>query len=312
MKNVRYLYPALTTRNFGDYVIDYACKYILGQHFPPPVAICDINHDKLTSCKFDCIIIPGITHLTNHSVPGLKVLAKSTSPAFALSASIWLPLPAAGYLLRSRVIFQRPAPAPDLSVARTFASPIGARDPYTYDLLRNSGIDTLYTGCASLLLPSDNVGDDGYILFSFGRGHVRAQVRAGIALAKKNHVVGICHEVDEYRQYRAAGWNLPLVTFRGDTDLYLSYFKRAKLVITGRLHGALPSLAFGKRVFYFGTRDTRTTILDDLGVPIHSYGEILTAPCRASDSFNRAVIPRFKHNWDNLMKCIEARCEGAT
>src|SRR5690606_33271382 len=109
-------------------------------------------------------------------------------------------------------------------------------------------------------------------LFSFGRGHLRKQVHEGRKLADNTNIIGICHEPgNEFERIRAAGWNLPLVTFDGDVQRYLSYFKRASMIVTGRLHGALPGIAYEKPVMYFGTNDTRTTLLDDLGVRIYGY-----------------------------------------
>jgi len=82
--------------------------------------------------------------------------------------------------------------------------------------------------------------------------------------------------------------------------------------VTGRLHGALPALAFGKRVFYFGTRDTRTSLFDDLGVPIHDWSDLPSAVRRASADFNRALPGRFLENWQRLLEHIvaESRRQG--
>jgi hypothetical protein len=192
------------------------------------------------------------------------------------------------------------------------ASPVGARDPFTHALLARNGIETLYTGCATVMLPPDGVADDGYVLMSFGRGFVRTQTRAGHALARTHDVIGICHEVGDEERYRAAGWRLPLVTYRGDVEMYLTYFKRASLVVTGRLHGALPGLAYGKKVFCYGKRDSRTTILDDLGVPLHSHSDIPAAPQRASGAFNKAIVELYRRNWDRMCEVIERRRRPTT
>ncbi|MCH7477665.1 MAG: polysaccharide pyruvyl transferase family protein [SAR324 cluster bacterium] len=139
----------------------------------------------------------------------------------------------------------------------------------------------------------------------------RGQTAFAHRLRKDHHVVGICHETHDYSRYMAAGWSLPLVTFSGDLELYLSYFKRAHVVITGRLHGALPSLAYGKPVYYYGTRDSRTTLLDDLGVPIHDYSDLDRAVERASAGFNRYVAEQFRTNLDRIVEQIVARHGGS-
>jgi hypothetical protein len=308
MSTLRYLYPKVVTRNYGDHVIDRAVRAMLSRRFRDPAAECNVREGSYPPGDFDCLIIPGITHLTAGACPALDRVGELPFPTYCMSGNVWQRPEASGILIRTRVI--RPggrAPAPDLRVARAMANPVGARDPFTYALLSRNGIEALYTGCATLMLPADGVADDGYVLMSFGRGFVRTQTRAGHALARRHHVIGICHEDGDEERYRAAGWRPPLVTYRGDVEMYLSYFKRASLVVTGRLHGALPALAYGKKVFCYGTRDSRTTLLDDLGVPIHSYAEVGAAPQRASAAFNRGLVEVFDRNWDRLCDAIERR-----
>jgi hypothetical protein len=54
-------------------------------------------------------------------------------------------------------------------------------------------------------------------------------------------------------------------------------------------------------VFYFGTRDSRTTILDDLGVRIHGYHELGGAIENASSGFNRYLLEYFRTNMDKWL-----------
>lgn len=309
MSSLRYVYPEVVTTNFGDRVIDLAVRGLLAQRLPEPAARCDPRAGAFPSGEFDCLLIPGVTHLTAGQCPGLERVRALPYPTYCLSGSIWQPLPPPGVLVRTRVLRRR-RPDPDLRVARLMAAPIGARDPFTHALLSRHGIPSLYTGCATLMLPPDGVADDGFLLMSFGRGQVRAQTRAGYALARTRDVIGICHEVGDEERYRAAGWRLPLVTYRGDLEAYLSYFKRARLVVTGRLHGALPALAYGKKVFCYGRRDTRTTLLDDLGVRIHPLADVPAAPRRASATFNRGLLALQRENWDRLLEVIERGRRG--
>lgn len=302
--NLRYLFPAARTTNFGDYVIHYAVERMLTRFVPGAAARWDIESGKLPEVEADCLLIPGITHLTAGERPALERLGELPLPAYCLSGCIWQPEQHPGFLLRTRVLRRGPVEAPDLRVARAMQPPVGARDPFTYESLRRAGIETVYTGCATLLLPADGVADDGYVLFSLGRGRVREQTVAARLLAREHNVVGICHEAGDEERYRAAGWELPLVNWRGDVELYLSYFKRASVVVTGRLHGALPALAYGKRIFYFGTRDTRTSLFDDLGVPVHDWSELPSAVRRASPDFNRALPGYFLENWRRLLERI--------
>jgi hypothetical protein len=307
VEDVRYVYPKVVTANFGDYVIDHAVRLIIAEHLPAPAGECDIPAGVFPGGSFDAMVIPGITHLTAGQCQGIERVTDLPYPTYCLSGSIWQQLPRPGLLLRSRVVKVGRAREPDLAISRRMAQPVGARDPYTYRTLTEQGIHALYTGCATLMLPATGVGDDGYVLFSLGRGHIRTQTWAAHRLARKHDVIGICHEPCDFERYRAAGWRLPLVTYQGDVELYLSYFRRARVVVTGRLHGALPGLAYGKKVFVFGDRDTRTTLLDDLGVRIHGYGQLLRSVELASSAHNRALVAVFRKNWEKLCGEVRAR-----
>lgn len=308
--NLSYYFPLSRTTNFGDYVIHHAVEQLLARFVPPPAARWDIESGILPGTDAECLLVPGITHLTAGERPALERLVELPLPAYCLSGCVWQRQVDPGFLIRTRVVRWREQPAPDLRVARAFRAPIGARDPFTFELLQRAGIETCYTGCATLFLAADGVGDDGYTLFSLGRGRVREQTQAARLLGRERPVIGICHEIGDEERYRAAGWDLPLVNWRNDVGLYLSYFKRASLVVTGRLHGALPALAYGKRVFYFGTRDTRTSLLDDLGVTIHDWSELPAAAERASNVFNRALAEHFTTNWQRLLERIVADTRG--
>lgn len=109
-----------------------------------------------------------------------------------------------------------------------------------------------------------NNHNDDYCLFSFSRENIKEQVKVARQLSKKYRIVGICHEIKDYNIIKSLGWNFPLVDYEGDIQKYLSYFLNAEIVITGRLHGLLPSIAFNKKIIYFGNDDSRTTILDDI------------------------------------------------
>ncbi len=306
--HTRWLYvdPKPNSVNFGDYVIDYATQLLLAPHLPAPAGILNRKSGEYPEGNYDFTITPGVTMLTAGKRPGLEErLGKLPWPTYCLAGAIWAPLPNRGFLVRNRIIHYRSKPvSPDLSVVKMMVEPVGVRDPFTCRLLEQAGIDYLYTGCPTVTLPRDGVADNGYILFSLGRGHVRRQKWASHQLGRKYPVVTICHEASEYQKCRAAGWKLPLVNFDGDIELYLSYFKRAHVVVTGRLHGALPSLAYGKPVFCFGTRDSRTSLLDDLGVPIHDYSELDQAVERASPDFNHYLVDSFLKNWQKIVEQI--------
>jgi hypothetical protein len=302
---MRYLYARFTDTacNFGNDIIEVATRKLLASSgIPSPTNEFDSFAQETPKGGYDFVLVPGCTMITAGQNPGLKNIDALGCPVYCLAGSIWMPLPHPGYLLRSRVFRWGGERAADLSIVRKMAQPVGARDRFTYSLLKNAGIQTLYVGCPTLLLSDDDVADDGYVLMSLGRGYTRTQTYFAHMLSRKHTIVGIVHETNDYARFLAAGWKLPLVQYQGNIDLYLSYFKRASVVITGRLHGALPAIAFGKRIFYYGTRDSRTTILDDLGVPIHRYWQLATAVQRASNGHNRHLLSYFKSNMDKLLK----------
>lgn len=313
MNGPRYLYAnfADSSCNFGNRVIDFATRRLLDRFLPPPAAEFDSVLPEIPSGDYDFVMVPGCTMITVGQNLGLDHIDRLGRPVYCLAGAIWRRSPRSGWLIRNRVIGKPPPVPVDLRVARLMTPPIGARDRETYQVLQEAGVDSLYVGCPTLFLPADGVGDDGYVLVSLGRGRVRGQTAFARHLSKDHHVVGICHETHDYSRYRAAGWSLPLVTFSGDLELYLSYFKRAHVVITGRLHGALPSLAYGKPVYYYGTRDSRTTLLDDLGVPIHDYSDLDRAVERASAGFNRYVAEQFRRNLDRIVEQIVDRHGGS-
>lgn len=311
---MKYLYANFTDSaiNYGNLIIDFATKRLLKNQLQLKYEEFDcLNGGGLPQGEYDFAIIPGCTLLTAGQSQGLRSLSELNIPIYCLAGNIWAPQKPYGFLLRTRVLRFRQPPEPDLGIVRLCRQPVGCRDPYTYDQITRAGIQAIYMGCPTLLLPNDDTGNDGFVLFSFGRHHLRTQVRYGRQLSHDANVIGICHQKNDYDRIRAAGWRLPLVDYHGDLDMYLSYFKRASVVITGRLHGALPALAYGKRVFYFGTNDSRTTILDDLGVPIHPYRAIPHGVALASSAINGGVVDYYKKSWQGMLDLILEQCRSS-
>ena len=98
--------------------------------------------------------------------------------------------------------------------------------------------------------------------------------------------------------------------FRLARELLDIYRDQARLVITTKLHCALPCIAMGIPVIFFGDRTNyRVSILEDLGVGIHRY------------ALQESQIPRFLHrarllissrsvNWNPDPVYIEAEKDG--
>lgn len=302
-----YLDPLVGTRNYGDAIIDRATRHMLEGVLPEPAERISLFGTDKPRPGLDFLLAPGVTTLTDGDRPFMSMLGQLDCPTYCLAGNLWAPMPKRGLLVRTRVLFADEQAIPSLAVPEQLAAPVGVRDSFTHKLLDNAGIENVYAGCPTIHLPTDGVGDDGYLLFSFGRANVRRQLFAARQLERHMPVIGLCHEPHDRERYLAAGCRFPLIEYDGDVELYLSYIKRARMVVTGRLHGALPATAYRKPVFYFGTVDSRTSILEDLGIRIHSWDGISKALDRATPACNRTLVSTFKARWAEMLAGIVGR-----
>jgi len=134
--------------------------------------------------------------------------------------------------------------------------PIGCRDLTTMECFRESGINAFYSKCLTLTFPKRaSEPKDGWNIL------VDAQ-----HLPIPNHIlkesISVSHKVPN---------NLPeKVKFIYARYLLNLYKENAKLVITTRLHCALPCIAMGIPVVFFGDEsDYRISLLKDMGLKIN-------------------------------------------
>lgn len=305
---MKYIYADFTMGcvNYGNQVIEFATQKLLSKlELGVEVGRFDSfdldGFDSVKGVEHDAVIIPGCTMLTHGQNPGL-VKMEGAKRIVCLAGSIWTRYYRDRYQLLGSKMLVRSRPRADLTIAKMVDGVVGCRDRYTYEELVAAGIKASYVGCPTLFLEPADVGyekeEAGYILFSFGRENLRKQVRVAEKLSKTYPVVGISHEKSADHKIRAHGWNGPLVSFNGDIKLYLSYFLKADMVLTGRLHGLLPSIAFNKKVAYFGERDSRITILDDLGVPVWGLNTSIVES--AGVYWNKSVIQDFREKMERL------------
>lgn len=116
--------------------------------------------------------------------------------------------------------------------------PIGARDPATLQLLRDHGIDSYLSGCMTLTLERDAAfpRDAGIIACNLEEQALAVlERRAGRAVTRVTHT-----------DHDTRGSEARLALAEGLLDLY----SRATLVVTTRLHCALPCLALGTPVLF--------------------------------------------------------------
>lgn len=157
--------------------------------------------------------------------------------------------------------------------------PIGCRDKFTVDTLKEKGIEAYFTGCLTLTLDSYRVDesereDKIYIvdpLYSYPRPekvfYNSKQTLKNILngkvfqLGKKNRHVRnfisdeVLNDAEFIKQEPPSNTYSDAQKFQMAEDL-LNKYARAKLVITSRIHCALPCLALGTPVIFVNGFDS--------------------------------------------------------
>lgn len=157
--------------------------------------------------------------------------------------------------------------------------PIGCRDQFTADTLQAKGIDAYFTGCLTLTLDSYKVedsarGEDVYIvdpLYSYPRPekifyNTKATIRnvingTAFQLGKKQkHLKNFISE-DLLNSAEFINQEPPSNTYSDEekfemAETLLHKYAKAKLVITSRIHCALPCLAMGTPVIFVNGFDS--------------------------------------------------------
>jgi hypothetical protein len=134
--------------------------------------------------------------------------------------------------------------------------PIGCRDQQTANILSKNGINSFYSKCLTLTFPTRTK--------SPVKGKVFLVDVEGIPIPEsiKNNAIVIHHDV-----IPIWGEEIKLLMAK---QLLKTYREEANLIITTRLHAALPCIAMGIPVVFFGNSDDyRTSIIKDLGIPIN-------------------------------------------
>lgn len=135
-------------------------------------------------------------------------------------------------------------------------APIGCRDQATCELLQSQGVEAFYSKCLTLTFPRRRrLPADPAVLL--------VDVDFLPAEAFNQKVIQVTHCVGDYYPDQ-------LKVAMAKTLLRL-YHDRAGLVVTTRLHCALPCAAMGIPVVFFGDQaDRRFSPLKDLPLPIYS------------------------------------------
>jgi hypothetical protein len=111
--------------------------------------------------------------------------------------------------------------------------PIGCRDLYTLQLLKDKGIEVFFSGCVTLTLKRSAMERTDEVFC--------------VDVDEKYKGIHLTHKTREVEYYKR----------RELANRLLQKYARAKKVITSRLHCYLPCIAFGTNVEYVGIPDKR-------------------------------------------------------
>jgi hypothetical protein len=139
--------------------------------------------------------------------------------------------------------------------------PIGCRDRTTCELLEQRGVKAFYSRCVTLTFPRRTAFPQDGIIFM-----VDAE---GIPLPSslREKACYVSHSVDS---------KLPDQTKDAYARALLAAYRdHARLVITTKIHCAMPCIAMGIPVLYFGNaQDSRIEVMKDLGLKVYPYNEL--------------------------------------
>ncbi len=245
------------TFNIGDYIQSLAAKQFL------PKVDGYINREKLAQYKGEQtkLIMNGwFTHNTTNWVP-----SDGIDP---ILISFHINNTAAPNMLNEKGInFLKSK------------QPIGCRDHFTVKLLQEKGIDAYFSGCLTLTLDSYKVseverGEDIYIvdpLYGFpNKKRIFYDYKSIIRGIQSGEILKL-NEKQKYmkkiftkkflKKAQYIEQELPAKTYSEDekfemAEELLHKYARAKLVVTSRIHCALPCLAMGTPVIYINGFDS--------------------------------------------------------
>ncbi len=131
-------------------------------------------------------------------------------------------------------------------------APIGCRDHATAAYMKECGIDAYVSGCATMTFPSRSVDvvADRVVLVDEPLQHFLRSERRDFTF--------ISHELEPYMSQE--------LRFQAARELLDFYREHAGLIITRRIHCAMPCAAMGIPVVFSGLKDGRTRIVDILGL----------------------------------------------
>jgi polysaccharide pyruvyl transferase WcaK-like protein len=208
----------------------------------------------------DFLLVPGCTTLTVKHYPGLQsIIEKIKVPIFNLGAAF----------------FGQPD-IDSLANIKKFHQPVGVRDPESETFLKTNNIPTKFIGCPTLFSGSAEKFENRptkKIVFIFGLQKIEEQKNLLQELIKNKFDVQVLIQ-EETQKTLIKEFNLDPIIYSPEN--LINSLQDARLIITGRLHGALPAIACGTPVFFIQTIcDSRFSLLRYLEVDFFSFDDKL-------------------------------------
>lgn len=136
-------------------------------------------------------------------------------------------------------------------------APIGCRDRGTMELMKSLGVEAYVSLCATLTFePSPSRQPESLFLVDAKLDSIHSSIRRKHGL--KSRIVS--HSFGNVPTEARMAYARQLI------DVYR---ETAGMVVTSRIHCAMPCVAMGIPVLYIGKRNSRTEIIEEIGLPLH-------------------------------------------
>lgn len=264
---MKYAWASITKSctNYGNSLIEYNLIKLLKKYgFNKPNFVFDslIKQDTDTIEKInknEFVIIPGCTTLRIGHYPGLEsILKKIDIPIYNIGATFF------------------GKPMPDfLEYESYFEKPITVRDPQAKKYLDSKKIENLLIGCPTLFTGNAKkikLNLSKNIIFIFGLYEIEKQIELYKILVKEGYKITVILQEENQNKFLNS-LNTNIIKYTPEN--IIRELNKAHLVVTGRLHGALPALALGVPVFFLETfENNRFSLLDYLGIKKHQINDV--------------------------------------
>lgn len=139
---------------------------------------------------------------------------------------------------------------------------VGCRDTVTRQFLNENNVPNIDSRCATLTFPRYEGRREDIVCVDIDDKMLE---RVRWKYGRHGDVIAVTHTLPP-TPIAAATPEQVKNEYRRAYEL-LQLYRKAKLVVTGRIHAALPSIAFGTPVIVVQTYEDRGTVFDGMGIP---------------------------------------------